>query len=463
MKSLRKQGIILFTILALVLVACGGDAVEEVVESTPEVVETLDSPAVTTASTVKTGVGITSDPCPEAVGSFPTGADPSKGCIYLGLINDYTGPYGALGPALELGQRSFWLWANKAGGIGDYSVAIVEGGDAQYNPAKHLEVYNSQREEVAALAMSLGTPQTLFILDELDKDNMVAAPMSWYSGYAYKDFDKGLIIEFGATYCAQGMNAMDWAAASLPVDIKKIGIIGTAGDYGGDWAKGVRAAAEANGVEVAWEYLPPGAEFDVAQAVGLMVTQPVDAYFPALGPTAMAQVAGGAYQQGLTPIAMMAAPSFSDTFVREGFALAPLFTSGAMYVAAFVEPYEANTAGHAAMRATFEAIGQTTGNLFVTAGWASQYHLKGVLEAANKGGDLTRAGIRRAAANVDVESDGMMVKRSLGQNRGDVETFIGVPIDADENGKVLSGIKTIESRYVGSTAASRDWTSGPCS
>ena len=39
MKSLRKQGIIFFTILALVLVACGGDAAEEVVEeATPEVV-----------------------------------------------------------------------------------------------------------------------------------------------------------------------------------------------------------------------------------------------------------------------------------------------------------------------------------------------------------------------------------------------------------------------------------------
>ena len=74
MKSLRKQGIILFTILALVLVACGGDAAEEEVveETTPEVVETLDSPAVTTAQSAKTGVGVTSDPCPEAVGSFPT-------------------------------------------------------------------------------------------------------------------------------------------------------------------------------------------------------------------------------------------------------------------------------------------------------------------------------------------------------------------------------------------------------
>jgi len=457
---LRKQGIILFTILALVLVACGGDTAEEEVveETTPEVVETLDSPAVTTAQSVKTGVGVTSDPCPEAVGSFPTGADPSKGCIYLGLINDYTGPYGALGPALELGQRAFWLWANTAGGVGDYSVTIVEGGDAQYNPAKHLEVYNSQRDSVAALAMSLGTPQTLFILDELDKDDMIAAPMSWYSGYAYKDLDKGLIVEFGSAYCAQGMNAVDWALANLPVDIKTVGIIGNAGDYGGDWAKGVAAAAEANGITVAWSYLPPATEFDVAQAVGLMVTQPVDAYFPALGPTAMAQVAGGAFQQGITPIAMMAAPSFNDAFVREGFALAPLFTSGSMYVTAFVDPYEADTPGHAAMRATFDAVGQVTGNLFVTAGWSSQYHLKGVLEAAIKGGDLTRAGIRRAAANVDVDSDGMMPIKNLGKDGAQTETFVGVPTSDN-----LSGIKSLASKYTGPSAAAYDWSAGACS
>jgi hypothetical protein len=74
MKPLRKQGIIIFSILALILAACGGTAEETVEETTPEVVETLDSPAVTTASGVKTGVGVTAEPCPEAIGGVPTGA-----------------------------------------------------------------------------------------------------------------------------------------------------------------------------------------------------------------------------------------------------------------------------------------------------------------------------------------------------------------------------------------------------
>ena len=42
MKPLRKQGIILFTILALIMVACGGDTAEETVEeAAPEVVENI--------------------------------------------------------------------------------------------------------------------------------------------------------------------------------------------------------------------------------------------------------------------------------------------------------------------------------------------------------------------------------------------------------------------------------------
>ena len=92
----------------------------------------------------------------------------------------------------------------------------------------------------------------------------------------------------------------------------------------------------------------------------------------------MAQVAGGAFQQGLTPIAMMAAPSYNDAFIAEGFALAPLFPSGSMYLMAFVAPYEADTPGHAAMRATFASMGIDSANSFLVAGWSSQYHLKGV-------------------------------------------------------------------------------------
>ena len=83
--------------------------------------------------------------------------------------------------------------------------------------------------------------------DEMDKDDMIAAPMSWWSGWSYKEGDRGLGIEFGSSYCAQGMNIVDWGVETLPVPIKTIGFIGYAGDYAADFLAGVKAAAATNG------------------------------------------------------------------------------------------------------------------------------------------------------------------------------------------------------------------------
>jgi len=109
------------------------------------------------------------------------------------------------------------------------------------------------------------------------------------------------------------------------------------------------------------------------------------------------------------------------------------------------------------MRATLGSFTDSA-STFLVAGWSSQYHLKGVIEAALKGGDITRAGIRRAAANVNVESDGMMPTRALGQNRADKESSIGKP-----DGSIASGVQLLSSRYVGETAKNHDWGAGPCS
>jgi hypothetical protein len=463
MKSLRKQGIIIFIAFALVLSACGGtDTADETTDTTAAAVETLDSPAVTTAVAVKTGVGVTEEPCPAAYAALgaqvPTGADPAKGCIYLGLLNDYTGPFAAAGPALEGAQRAFWLYVNQTGGIGKYSVAIVDGYDTQYNPAKMIEGFENQKDDVAAFAMTLGSVQTQFILEAMDESDTISAPMSWWSGWSYKSADKGLAIEFGSSYCAQGMNIVDWGVENLPVPIQKIGLIAYVNPgYADDYFAGVKAAAETNGIEVAWEYVPPVTEFDVAAAVGLMATQPVDAVYMATDPTRTSQISGGAAQLGVVPLTFMAAPAYNEAFVAEGSPIAALFTSGAFYTAAWIDPYEANTPGHAAMRATWSgAMGQTSASSYVVAGWSSQYHLKGVLEAANKGGDLTKAGIRRAAENVNVDSDGMMPVRTLGISKAETATSITAP-----DASIASGSRLVKANYSGPTAASHDW-SKPC-
>ena len=110
------------------------------------------------------------------------------------------------------------------------------------------------------------------------------------------------------------------------------------------------------------------------------------------------------------------------------------------------------------MRNILAGAGVESTSVYIVAGWASQQHISSALEASIKGTDLTRAGIRRAAANVDVSSDQMMPIKNLGRDGGQTETYVGVPT-ADN----LSGINTLAWPYTGPTAAARDWTAGPCS
>ena len=57
-------------------------------------------------SGVKTDVGVTSEPCPEAVNK-------DKGCIYLGIISDLTeGPFRALAVPITDAQKAFWKRVN---------------------------------------------------------------------------------------------------------------------------------------------------------------------------------------------------------------------------------------------------------------------------------------------------------------------------------------------------------------
>ena len=311
---------------------------------------------------------------------------------------------------------------------------------------------------MADFVSMIGILQTQFIIDEMNESDTIAAPIGWCSGWSYRSADKGLAIEFGSSYCAQGMNIVDWGVENLPVPIKKIGLIAYVNPgYADDYFAGVKAAATVNGIEIVWEYVPPVTEFDVAAAVGLMATQPVDAVYMATDPTRTSQISGGAAQLGVVPLTFMAAPAFNEAFVADGSPIQALFTSGAFYTAAWIDPYEANTPGHAAMRATWSgAMGQTSASSYVVAGWSSQYHLKGVLEAALKGGDLTKAGIRRAAEKVNVDSDGMMPVRTLGVSKAETSTSITAP-----DASIASGTRLVKENYSGPTAASHDW-SKPC-
>ena len=226
MKS-RKAGVLLVA-LALLATGCrgGGEADGESAVNAP---------------------GVTDEACPEAVNA-------DNGCIYLGTISDLTqGPFAPLGVPITDAQAAFWNRVNEDGGIGGYDIDVTTYvKDNLYNPQTHQQVYGEIEGDVLALAQTLGSPTTLAIIPDMDRDEMIGAPASWTSLWAFED----AILESGANYCVEGMNAVDYMVGEK--DISSVMAVGFPGDYGGDGAAGAEIAAEANGLEFTGVETAPG-------------------------------------------------------------------------------------------------------------------------------------------------------------------------------------------------------------
>jgi hypothetical protein len=477
MTNRPTRALLLAAVLALVAAACSQSSDTT---TTTGSAATTQAPATTTAASDTTAppgteappdteapaaevsfdVGVTAEPCPEG--------NPDHGCIYLGILTDETGPFAGASPALVGGHKAFWATVNAEGGIGDqFDVAVTDDfkRDTGYVPEAHVAAYAEIANDVVALAESLGTSQTVAALPDYARDQTIGSPASWWSGWAFEDIDQGLVLEYGTNYCFEAMNGVDWSIQAVPAaglpEVETIGVIFHPTDYGGDYAAGVAAAAEANGIETAWRLpivpVAAGGDPNQVEAVAKVVSDPVDVVFMAVAPSETAPIVGGAAQQGTTSIFVGAAPSWNVALLDT--AAAPAFEAGIYFQSAFVGPWATDTPGHNKMRATLESLGVDPQDFFVT-GWVSQYPIKAALEAGVANGDITKPGVAQAAVELtEVDFEGMM---PAGQYSGDVadrvprETIMG-GFSADSP----TGIEIVQDFFVGPTAAAYDF-SEPC-
>ena len=247
------------TVLTLVAAACGDDddaetqttttttqAPASTTTTTAAVEETTTTTAAVeeTTTTTEAGmeiaydVGVTAEPCPGS-------PNPDNGCIYLGVISDLTdGPFAAVALPLTQAQEDFWGDVNSQGGLMGFDVAITPETtvDAHYDAGETVAGYQQIRGNVAALAQTLGTPQSQAALPDFAADNTVAAPATWWSGWGFEEMDLGLILEAGAPYCIEAMNGVDFALQALEGPFT-YGLVLFPGDYGGDYGSGVKIAA----------------------------------------------------------------------------------------------------------------------------------------------------------------------------------------------------------------------------
>jgi ABC-type branched-subunit amino acid transport system substrate-binding protein len=382
----------------------------------------------------------------------------------LGAISDFTGPFAIFGRPLVWGHEDFWAVVNAEGGVDGFDVYIGEETvrDGQYNPTVTVEVYNEIRDSVAMLAESLGTPHTQAALPSYAEDDMVAAVSTWWSGFSFPEYDQDLIIEVGASYCIEAMNAYEFVIGAMQQqgkDTFTFATVGFEGDYGGDAAAGIKFAAAATGVgEQVAEFFMSSSAPDVEGAVATLVSTTPDVVFLTVGPTQTAQVMGGTFQAGhQTAMYVGTSPSFHPVLFELAAELAPLLEA-AFFQTSPYPSWDYEAPGYAVMRAQAEARGLAPDPGYI-AGWVNQYAVKAVLEQAIANGDLTRAGIAAAVGQItEVDFQGILPSQSYGVANDTAArgTFINRPV-ATANG----GIEPVTDLFTGQVASAYDY-SAPC-
>jgi len=401
---------------------------------------------------IATDIGVTDEACPEAVNE-------DNGCIYLGILSDLTvGPFAALGVQIVAGQEAFWQRVNDNGGIAGYDVDVTTyQRDNEYNPQTHAQLYREIEPEILALAQTLGTPPTEAILPDMDEDNVVGIPASWWSGWDFETADYGMILNSGYSYCIESQIGLDWSSENEG-EVGSVMAVGYPGDYGGDAAAGAEAWAEANGAE--WlgfvETAPNAVVGSQDAAVQQIVGGGADRVVIAVGPAETAEIVGGSMANGYEGRFLGSVPTWNPALMDSPAApaLEAVFTH--------VGPWEAFTGDSEAHQAMQEHLGE--GNLpdndGFTFGWIWSYPLLSLLEQAAENGDLTREGLRSAVDGLTIDYEGALPERTL---TGDgAEDAVRVAVISQPDGDEPLRLRTVETGVSGPTADEFAYDS-PCS
>jgi ABC-type branched-subunit amino acid transport system substrate-binding protein len=448
---------ILLLVLALAASACRADEAaapdDDAATDEPEEAQTTEPEGATGEETepvaeedgVLTDVGVTDEPCPDAV-------NPDNGCIYLGTISDLTvGPFAPLAVPITNSQAAFWQRVNSEGGIGGYDIDVVTYvRDAEYNPEIHNRMYQEIRGDVLALAQTLGSSQTLAIIEDMRADDVIGAPASWNSAWEFDD----IIVESGANYCFEAMNGVDWAVGARE-GIASVMAVYYPNDYGADAAAGVQAAADAHGLEFTGVETPPGQDNQGGAVEAILGAQP-DLVFLTTGPAEMAAIVGGTAARGFTGMFVGSSPTWNPALLQT--AAAPALE--ALYFQAGPwGPWDTDTPGHQAMRDTLQVEQINDG---FTAGWVWSYPMRAAIEAAVAAGDLTRAGLRSAAASLEsVDYEGMLPPEAGAYSGDPSEIAFRQSVISGVDTEATTGVSIVQDFFTGPTAEAYDF-SAPC-
>ncbi len=397
------------------------------------------------------------------------GVDAENKVIRVGLNADLSGTFAALTSVIVEGQEVFWERYNAEGGYKGWTIEPVVLDNA-YDVPTHLTNYDAFSgdgdDSVVMLTNSTGSPHTAAIAEALVEDDLVAIPLSWYSGWTDPTIGQN-VLEVQANYCIEAMNGVTYMSETYG---NKVAIASFPGDYGQDGAIGAKIAAEALGLEVVYDgeaQVIPGA--DQTPVVTGIAESGADFVWLTTGPTQTAELVGGAVAAGFEGQWAGNSPAWNPALL--GTDLAPVFDASYTHSTYTVLWGIGDSPGMQDLIATMReyAPDNIADDVYIVS-WIEGLIAQQVIENAIDNGDITRAGIVASANEVTVDLQGLAPNQNWGGSvdeqivRGtflydvDLASFTPDGTVSDDNSN--RGFTLIEGDYVSPTAAA--WEYEPC-
>lgn len=361
------------------------------------------------ALTVVAGVLLATTGCAEVEERAEApGVDWEQKILYVGALNDESGPAAPMGRPFALGLRTLVHQINA--GESDllpegWRVRLVER-DHGYNPDRAVAAFHETHEQVLFYLQIFGTPNVLAVRPLLEEHNIVAFPASGSSLMAEHEYTPPA----GASYRVEAMRAMDFIVDEFgATEDLRVAVVYQQDDYGMDGYEGWLAAAQHYGIEIVTEQAYQPGQQDFTEVVAGLIEADADAVFLATLPTATATILGTALQEDYLPTWIGNAPAWSDRFFDRRALPAPLLehtyfvASGPFwgeeipFVEDFIEGFEAYTRG------------RVPPDTYVLAAYVAAQVPFAAFRQALENDDVSREGYLRALRGIsDFDLDGAL-------------------------------------------------------
>lgn len=392
----RFNVLALLLVIAMVAAACSSDGGDGDTTTTAggSGGETTTTAAPAETTTTAAAGGDTTTTAAEAMDIVTDiGVDLEAGTITVGMLSDLSGPFAGLVGAINAGHEAYWAFVNGNGGIEGLMVELaVE--DTGYEVPAHVTLYEQLKEEVVAFGHSTGSPHTVAIADALAEDEILAIPLTWYSGWT-SPFEANT-MHHGSPYCVEAMNMIDYVGSEIGATT--IAIASVPGDYGLDSAAGAAIAADLLGLEVVYDgtgQIIPGEDL---APIGVAIAESgAELVWVTASPGTFPAIYGAAIATGYEASWSGAFPTYSPAYLGSDFAeqIERDYWGGS-----YLQPWGADSPGNELVREIMTSAGAAPLDYYGE-GFVEAQILEAALRAAYAAGDMTQSGVLAAAKSLD--------------------------------------------------------------